>query len=126
MVPDLTAELEAAVVKSGDLEAEMETAQAGEKASLEEAERLREEIAKLKKQLSEADEAAVRMEAEKNEKIKELEAKVAKLTEKLEVRDPATWIVLQHDGPNHLGLRCNASLEHQMALITSDCGTCRR
>ena len=27
------------------------------------------------------------------------------------------------DGPNHLGLRCNASHGHQMALTTSDCGS---
>ena len=32
-----------------------------------------------------------------------------------------TWTILQKDGPNHLGLRCNAFHEHQMALITSDC-----
>ena len=32
-----------------------------------------------------------------------------------------TWTVLQHDDPNHLGLRCNALPEHQMALITSGC-----
>ena len=24
-----------------------------------------------------------------------------------EVRDPTTWPVLQHDGPNYLGLCCN-------------------
>ena len=35
------------------------------------------------------------------------------------VRDP--WTVIRHDGPNHLGLRCNALPEHQMALITSGC-----
>ena len=28
----------------------------------------------------------------------------------------------QRDGPNHLGLRCNALPGQQMALITSDCG----
>ena len=27
----------------------------------------------------------------------------------------------RHDGPNHLGLSCDAIPEHQMALITSDC-----
>ena len=32
-----------------------------------------------------------------------------------------TWTVLQNDGPNHLGLRCNALPAHQMALITSGC-----
>ena len=28
-----------------------------------------------------------------------------------------TWTILQHDGPIHLGLWCNASPEHQMAPI---------
>ena len=42
-----------------------------------------------------------------------------------QVRDLATWSILQNDGPNHLGLRCNASPEHRMALITSDCGATR-
>ena len=37
------------------------------------------------------------------------------------VRAPTTWTVLQHDGPDHLGLWHNALPEHQMALITSDC-----
>ena len=37
------------------------------------------------------------------------------------VRDPATWTILQHDGPNHLGLWCDVLPEHQMALITSFC-----
>ena len=38
------------------------------------------------------------------------------------VRDPTTWTITRHDGPDHLGLGCNvALLEHQMALITSDC-----
>ena len=32
-----------------------------------------------------------------------------------------TWTMIRHDGPNHLGLRCDAILEHQMALITSVC-----
>ena len=36
------------------------------------------------------------------------------------VRDP-TPTVLPNDDPNHLGLRCNALPEHQMALITSGC-----
>ena len=31
----------------------------------------------------------------------------------------ATWTILQNDDPNHIGLRCNAIHEHQMALITS-------
>ena len=31
------------------------------------------------------------------------------------------WTVLRHDGPDHLGLRCNALPWHQMALITSSC-----
>ena len=30
------------------------------------------------------------------------------------------------DDPNHLGLRCNALPEHQMALITSGCVPLRR
>ena len=29
------------------------------------------------------------------------------------------WTITRHDGPNHLGLRCNALPEHQTALITS-------
>ena len=37
------------------------------------------------------------------------------------MRAPTTWTILQNDDPNHLGLRCNAFLEHQMALITSGC-----
>ena len=32
---------------------------------------------------------------------------------------PQTWTVLQQDGPNHLGLWCDALPEHQTALITS-------
>ena len=36
------------------------------------------------------------------------------------VLDLTTCTALQHDGPNHLGLRCNALPGHQMALITSD------
>ena len=43
------------------------------------------------------------------------------LGEDVAVRDLTTWTVLQNDNPNHLGLRCNALPEHQMALITSDC-----
>ena len=38
-----------------------------------------------------------------------------------EVRDPTTWTVLQHDGPNHFGLWYNMLPAHQMALITSGC-----
>ena len=34
---------------------------------------------------------------------------------------PTTWTVFQNDDPNHLGLRCNAFPEHQMALIPSGC-----
>ena len=34
---------------------------------------------------------------------------------------PATWTILQQHGPNHLGLRCNALPEHQIAVITSGC-----
>ena len=30
---------------------------------------------------------------------------------------PTTWTILQNNDPNHLGLRCNALPEHQMALI---------
>ena len=42
------------------------------------------------------------------------------------VRDPPTaWTVLQHDGPDHLGLRCNAFPDHQMALIASGCAPFR-
>ena len=37
------------------------------------------------------------------------------------VRPPTTWTILQNDDPNHLGMRCNAFPEHQMALITSGC-----
>ena len=29
------------------------------------------------------------------------------------------WTILQHDGPNHLGVRCDALPPLQMALITS-------
>ena len=43
----------------------------------------------------------------------------------LEVRDPATGTVLRRDGPDHLGLWCDALLEHQMALITSGCAAFR-
>ena len=38
-----------------------------------------------------------------------------------QVRGPTTWTTLQNMTPNHLGLRCNALPEHQMALITSGC-----
>ena len=38
------------------------------------------------------------------------------------MRDLTTWTVLQNDGPDHLGLRCNALPWHQMALkFTSGC-----
>ena len=43
------------------------------------------------------------------------------LSEEEEVRDLATWTVLQNDDPNHLGLRCNAFPGHHMALITPGC-----
>ena len=33
--------------------------------------------------------------------------------------------MIRHDGDNHLGLRCGALLEHQVALITSDCAPSR-
>ena len=33
---------------------------------------------------------------------------------------PLTCTITRHDGPNHLGLSCDALPEHQMALITSD------
>ena len=36
-------------------------------------------------------------------------------------RRPARWTILQHDGPNHLGLLYNALPGHQMALIASGC-----
>ena len=42
-----------------------------------------------------------------------------------QVRAPITWTILQNDGPDHLGLRCGALTEHQMALITSDCAPSR-
>ena len=32
-----------------------------------------------------------------------------------------TRTIIWHDGRNHLGLRCDAHLEHQTALITSGC-----
>ena len=39
-----------------------------------------------------------------------------------QVRDPTTWTILRHDGPNHLGDCCAMWLpEHQMALITTGC-----
>ena len=41
------------------------------------------------------------------------------------VRDTTAWTVRQNDGPNHLGMRCNAFPEHQVALITSDCAPFR-
>ena len=37
------------------------------------------------------------------------------------VRNPTTWTILRHDGPNHLGLRYNVLPAHQMALIASGC-----
>ena len=42
-----------------------------------------------------------------------------------EVRDLTAWTVHQDDGPNHLGLRCNALPGHQTALLTSGCGPSR-
>ena len=36
-----------------------------------------------------------------------------------QVPDPTTWTILRHDGPDPLGLWCNALPEHQMALIAS-------
>ena len=42
------------------------------------------------------------------------------------VRVPATWTILQQDGPNHLGLWHNVLPGHQIALITSGCVPCRR
>ena len=29
------------------------------------------------------------------------------------MRNPTTWTITRHDGPNHLGLRCDALPEHQ-------------
>ena len=52
--------------------------------------------------------------------------KQAKVMLAAQVRDPATWTTLQKHGPSHLGLRCNALPEHQMALITSDGAPSRR
>ena len=43
-----------------------------------------------------------------------------------QVRGPKTWTIARHDGPNYLGLRCDALPEHQMALIPSDCAPSRR
>ena len=37
------------------------------------------------------------------------------------VRDLTTWTILQNDDPNHLGMRCTALPETQMALIISVC-----
>ena len=37
------------------------------------------------------------------------------------VRDPTKWTILQHDGPDNLGLWYNALPERQMALIASGC-----
>ena len=34
---------------------------------------------------------------------------------------PQHGLSSKNDDPNHLGLRCNAVPEHQMALITSGC-----
>ena len=42
-----------------------------------------------------------------------------------QVRDPIAWTITRHEGPNHLGLWCDALPEHQMALITSDCAPSR-
>ena len=36
-----------------------------------------------------------------------------------------TTSMARHDGPDHLGLRCNALNEHQMGLNTSDCDAMR-
>ena len=38
-----------------------------------------------------------------------------------QVQGPTTWTILQRDGPNHLGLWCNALPARQTALITSGC-----
>ena len=37
------------------------------------------------------------------------------------VHPRTTWTVIQHDGPNHLGLWYNVLPEYQVALITSGC-----
>ena len=37
------------------------------------------------------------------------------------VRGSTNMDTTRHDGPNHLGLWCDALPENQMALITSDC-----
>ena len=56
----------------------------------------------------------------KNSVENEIEA-LAVNSEDMQVRGPTTWTTTRHDGPNHLGLWCDALPEHQMALITSDC-----
>ena len=48
------------------------------------------------------------------------------MEQKAEVRDPTIWTILRQDGPNHLGLKYDERLEHQMGLITSDCAPFRR
>ena len=43
------------------------------------------------------------------------------------MRGLTTWTILPKDGPDHLGLRCNAFPEQQMALlITSNCVPSRK
>ena len=37
------------------------------------------------------------------------------------VRYHHPWTIFQQDGPNHLGVWCNANLEHEVARTTSDC-----
>ena len=65
------------------------------------------------------------MEAHRQERQvkqkEELQAQLDAIKDHHEVRDPTTWPILQHDGPNHLGLLYNALPDHQMALITSVC-----
>ena len=49
-------------------------------------------------------------------------SEIRKIGFEIQVRDPTTWAIIQHDGPDHLGLWCNAApLSKTMALITSGC-----
>ena len=50
---------------------------------------------------------------------------LCELTLSFDNMEESPCVVLQHDGSNHLGLRCNALRRQQMALITSDCGAMR-
>ena len=55
-------------------------------------------------------------------RVQALRARARALRQRPEqVRDPTTWTILQHDGPDHLALWYNALPKHQMALIASGC-----